>query len=102
MISANTVARMAFRLLLSVPVLAGPATAIAARPDTRTMTCEYAQAFVKQHRAVVMTTGPYTYARIVAGLGYCGPGEDVRLITAPTLDYPRCRVGYICQPNPFH
>jgi hypothetical protein len=99
---SNKGSRTAVWLLIAAPLLAGPTQAIAARPDTRAMTCDYAQAFIKQHRSVVMTTGPYTYARLVSGLGYCGPGEDVRLITAPTLDNPRCRVGYICQPNPFH
>ena len=31
-------------------------------------------------------------------VGYCGAGEETQLITAPTLDNPRCRVGSICRP----
>ncbi len=52
-----------------VPALAAGAalTALAltcataqARPDTRSMSCAQAQAFIQQNGAVVMSTGPYT------------------------------------------
>ncbi len=75
---------------------AGPASA-AGRPDTRAMTCQGAQAFVRQHGAVVMTTGRYTYDRIVSGQGYCGGDEETALKIAPTRDNPKCRVGYYCR-----
>jgi hypothetical protein len=75
-----------------------PAPAEAQRPDTRAMTCQQAQAFVRQRGAVVMTTGQFTYARIVAGLGFCGGDEETQLKIAPTRDQPRCRVGLVCVP----
>jgi len=78
-------------------VLATSSAAFAARPDTRAMTCEQARAFVRQQGAVVMTTGQYTYLRIVSGYGYCDRGEETWLQVAPTLDNPKCRVGYICR-----
>jgi hypothetical protein len=92
---ATAVAGAALLLgLMSVPAMA--------RPDTRTMTCQYAQGFVRQNKAVIMSTGPYTYERFVANsVGYCGPQEQTRLLTAPTLDNPRCRVGYICETSKF-
>ncbi len=96
---ANRGAAVAAATAFVLGLAAAPA---AARPDTRTMTCQYAQAFVQQHRAVVMSTGPHTYERFVAqSVGYCGPQESTRLLTAPTLDSPNCRVGYICETNKF-
>lgn len=77
-----------------VALTASPASA---RPDTRTMTCAYAQQLVRQAGAIIMSTGTYTYERFVYGMGKCGPLEETRLITAPTQDNPRCRVGSICQ-----
>jgi len=75
-----------------------PTPAHAQRPDTRAMTCQQAQAFVRQRGAVVMTTGQFTYSRIVAGLGFCGGDEETQLKIAPTRDQPRCRVGLVCVP----
>ncbi|MFZ1814268.1 MAG: hypothetical protein WBO55_05575 [Rhizobiaceae bacterium] len=73
------------------------ATAAHARPDTRTMSCNQAVGFIQQNRSVVMTTGPHTYERIVAGHGYCGPTAQPTPMTAPTYDNPRCRIGYRCK-----
>ncbi len=69
----------------------------AARPDTRGMTCEGAKTFIRKNGAVVMSTGQYTYDRIVAGIGFCGAGEEAVLKVAPTKDNPRCWVGYYCR-----
>jgi hypothetical protein len=84
--------------------LATQLPALAARPDTRAMTCEQARAFVRQQGAVVMSTGPYTYDRIVSGYGYCERGQETWLTTAPTRDNPKCRIGYLCKDriNDFH
>lgn len=84
----------AFAAALALPALAGPA---AARPDTRAMTCEAARAFIRSNGAAVMSTGQYTYDRIVAGYGWCGPGEETELKVVPTRDNPKCRIGYICR-----
>lgn len=73
----------------------------AARPDVRRMTCATAQAVVQQYKSIVLTTGQYTYARIVAGRGYCGPQETTQFISAPTLDHPACRIGYVCKQSVF-
>ena len=88
---------VAARTALALLAWAAIATPASARPDTRTMTCDYAQAFVKSSGSVVMSTGQYTYERFVYGRGLCGPREHTRLLTAPTLDNPRCRVGNICE-----
>ncbi|GIL02299.1 MAG: hypothetical protein BroJett030_21980 [Alphaproteobacteria bacterium] len=83
-------------LALAVAAPGGPAQA--GRPDTRAMTCADAQLLVRRAGAVVMTTGRYTYDRIVAGVGWCDFDEETRLVTAPTIDNPRCRIGYVCRP----
>ncbi len=84
-------------LLLASLSLAAAISPAAARPDTRAMTCEGAKAFIRGNGAVVMSTGQYTYDRIVAGIGYCDRGEEAVLKVAPTRDNPRCRVGYYCR-----
>jgi hypothetical protein len=88
---------------LAAAMLAGVALPAHAegRPDTRRYTCEVVQATVQQRRAIVMTTGPHTYGRIVAGQAYCGPTQRAMLQVVPTLDNPRCRAGYYCIEDPF-
>jgi hypothetical protein len=68
-----------------------------ARPDTRTMTCPQAKAFVKQNQAIVMSTGPNAYERIVIGQGQCSSTQVAKLIVAPTVGERKCKVGYTCQ-----
>lgn len=69
----------------------------AGRPDSRAMACDSARALVQDHQVVVMTTGPYSYARVVSGYGFCERGQYVDATFAPTLDNPSCQVGYICR-----
>lgn len=98
----------AFRLVATATFLAATAAgfaaatpAHAARPDTRAMSCQQAQNLVRSRGAVVMTTGQYTYERIVSGLGYCESDEETAIMTAPTRDNPKCRVGYYCRTRLF-
>ena len=72
-----------------------------ARPDTRQYHCAEVQAAVKQARAILMTTGPHTYDRIVSGQGQCGPTQRAFRRYAPTLDNPKCFVGYYCIEDPM-
>jgi hypothetical protein len=67
-----------------------------ARPDLRTMTCQQARAVVQQYKAIVMTTGQYTYERIVIGQGYCSQTQVTRRLYTPTVDIENCNVGNIC------
>jgi hypothetical protein len=88
------------RLILAAGAVSAsmtPGEALAARADTRTMTCQQAQDFVRRSGAVVMTTGQHTYDRIVSNRGYCEPDEITWLKIAPTKDNPKCRVGYYCR-----
>jgi hypothetical protein len=88
----------AMLLMAGCAILASsiPGTAMA-RPDTRKMTCQQAQEFVRRSGAVVMSTGRYTYERIVTNQSYCEYDEITWLMVAPTKDVPNCRVGYYCR-----
>ena len=70
-----------------------------ARPDARTMTCAQASALVRQHGAVVMTTGRYIYDRYVAGRRYCERTYVTRRAWIATGDTSQCLVGYTCEPR---
>jgi hypothetical protein len=85
-------------LALALVTVAGPASA---RPDTRTMTCAQAQTYVKQNNAIVMTTGQNTYTRIVSGQGSCSQSQTTRRLSAPTVDNPKCQVGFECRERQF-
>jgi hypothetical protein len=85
-------------LALALVSLAGPALA---RPDTRTMTCAQAKTYVQQNKAIVMSTGQNTYTRIVSGQGSCQPSQTTRRLLAPTVDNPKCQVGFECRERQF-
>jgi hypothetical protein len=82
--------------LFAIFASAFPQTA-QARPDTRKMTCQQAQDFVRKSGAVVMSTGQYTYERIVTNQSFCDYDEITWLMVAPTKDAAKCRVGYYCR-----
>ncbi len=93
-------------VLLAMPASAeGPATGPddgpsrgggGARPDTRALTCAQASALVARDGAVVMTTGPFTYQRIVRDGGFCTIETTTRPDYEATRDERQCFVGYRC------
>jgi len=87
------------RLALAAAVLLISAGQVLARPDTRSYTCAQNKALVAQHGAIVMSTGPNTWARIVSGGQYCLMGEILEWKYVPARDTPRCLAGYICNDN---
>lgn len=66
------------------------------RPDSRRMTCEQAYDLVKRNGAVVMSTGRYTFERVVADQRWCQFEEVTERFYVPTRDDRRCRVGFKC------
>lgn len=85
-------------LLITSFLIAGSAHALP-RPDVRAMTCRDAAGLVESKRAVVFTTGKYTYERVVSSRYSCfNHSDEVTVETyAKTLDNDRCFVGYICR-----
>jgi hypothetical protein len=88
------------RLLSSACVLLAIISYAEARPATFAMTCAQATATVSAQGAIVMSTGQHTFDRFVSHAGYCALGEYADLAWAPTLDSPRCTVGYVCRYRP--
>lgn len=88
------------RILLSAALFLAATAPLAARPSTLTMSCRQAQNLVARQGAVVMTTGPHTYARFVADPGYCEFNEWADAASAPTKDLRRCSLGYTCSTAP--
>lgn len=91
-------------LTAALVLAAMAAPAAAQRPDTRGFACGAIWPFIQANGAVVMTTGPRTYDRIVASRRYCQPDEVLQRHFGQAADNPRCFVGYVCrQPiRPFH
>jgi hypothetical protein len=87
-----------FLLTLATFALATSAHALP-RPDIRAMTCRDAASLVDSKRAVVFTTGKYTYERVVSSRYSCyNLSQEVEVKTyAKTTDNDRCFIGYICQ-----
>jgi len=79
-------------------VLAGTGAALA-RPDVRKMTCEQAQNLIRQNGAVVVTTGQYTYERIVATEWGCATPYGGEAMWVRTRDNKQCMIGYQCVRN---
>ena len=72
-------------------------TAAQARPDLRQMTCQQAQNLVRQHGAVVFTTGQYTYSMFVSNRSYCDYNQELFVQYGPTRDNRKCPVAYECK-----
>ncbi len=81
--------------ILVVSVSAGP---VAAQPRLATpdMACAEAADLFARAGAIVLTTGPFTYARFVRDGGFCPLPETTRPAFEVTRDVPRCFVGYTC------
>ena len=75
----------------------GIGTVAFARPSTLSMTCREAQALLASKGALVMTTGPHTYERFLAGDNYCMIAEWPDAASAPTKDVRSCPLGFICR-----
>jgi hypothetical protein len=89
---------------VSVAALASIAVfsqANAQRPDTRQMYCAQVASLVQERQSIVLTTGTHTYDRFVAYRSYCRGSQVAERAYAPTLDYPRCFIGYYCKERLF-
>ncbi|MBX9932675.1 MAG: hypothetical protein K2Y56_14220 [Methylobacterium sp.] len=67
------------------------------RPATPAMACAAAADLVTRSGAIVLTTGPFTYARFVRDAGFCSIAETTKPAFELTLDNPKCFVGYLCR-----
>lgn len=75
-----------------------PTAALAqGRPATPLLSCAEAAALVTREGAIVLDTGPYTYARFVRDGGFCPLPEAPKPAFEVTRDNPKCFVGYVCR-----
>jgi hypothetical protein len=87
------------KIVAAVLCLAGISitTAAEARPDLRKMTCSQAQNMVRQHGAVVFTTGQHTYSMFVSNRSYCDYNQELFTQYGPTRDARKCPVAFECR-----
>ena len=88
--------RAALAAVALLAVAAAPAAA-QRRPDSLTMTCIQARAFVAQRGAVILGTGQYVYDRIVADQRFCPWPQHIERTFVRTKDASTCFVGYVCR-----
>lgn len=85
------------RALVAGIILTSASAFAQERPATPAMLCAEAHGLVERAGAVVMTTGPITYDRIVRDAGFCPLPEEPKPAFELTRDNPKCFVGYVCR-----
>jgi hypothetical protein len=87
------------RILLSVLTLTSIATAATAQvgPPTSQRTCSANRQLVLREGAVVLDTGPSTYARFVKNGSECMVGQFPEPAWVPSTNNPQCFIGYRCR-----
>jgi hypothetical protein len=68
-----------------------------ARTATTTLSCSAAAALVTERGAIVLSTGPTTYDRFVAGGGACDRNQTTEPAYEGTADVQQCFIGYRCR-----
>jgi hypothetical protein len=66
------------------------------RLSTLNLSCSDARAIVRQHGAIVLSTGRHTFDRFVSHQGHCMHGEVIEPAWVPTYDSYQCFIGYTC------
>ncbi|WP_201835940.1 hypothetical protein [Microvirga zambiensis] len=87
------------RRLLTVAVLALASTATTAQvgPPTSQRTCSANRQLVMKDGAVVLDTGPSTYARFVKNGSECLVDQFPEPAWVPSSNNPQCFIGYRCR-----
>jgi hypothetical protein len=90
------------RSLLTFSVLALAAAAAAAQvgPPTSQRTCGANRQLVVREGAVVLDTGPSTYARFVRNGSECLVDQFPEPAWVPSSNNPQCFIGYRCRDGP--
>jgi hypothetical protein len=87
------------RILLPALALASVATAATAQvgPPTSQRTCGANRQLVMREGAVVLDTGPSTYARFVRSGAECLVDQFPEPAWVPSSNNPQCFIGYRCK-----
>jgi hypothetical protein len=91
--------RKVMRMLIPALALAFMATAAAAQvgPPTSQRPCSANRQLVLRDGAVVLDTGPTTYARFVKSGAECLVGQFPEPAWVPSSNNPQCFIGYRCR-----
>jgi hypothetical protein len=84
-------------LLLVMQATAGSASA-QERVPAISMPCANVAGVVRARGAAVLSTGPYTYERVVRDQGFCELETTTAPAWVPSADNPQCFAGYRCRP----
>lgn len=89
------------RFMIVAALVAGSAVpASAAREfDTRSLTCDRANAIVSDRGAVVMNIGPSAFDRFVSSIRYCDRGELIRVRAVRAADTSSCDLKVCFRPK---
>jgi hypothetical protein len=87
------------RRLLAISVLTLAASAATAQvgPRTSQRTCSANRQLVLKEGAVVLDTGPSTYARFVRSGAECTVDQFPEPAWVPSSNNPQCFIGYRCK-----
>jgi hypothetical protein len=84
--------------LASLALLATLGGAVAQeRPYAPRLACQQVAALVAQHGAIVISTGPITYERVVKDESFCPVEETTAPFWTPSADNQQCFAGYRCR-----
>ena len=68
-----------------------------ARPSTSSMTCAQAAGLVQSRGSALLQTGQRRYDLYLASRAMCSGRSNAISQFAPTLDNPKCHIGYLCE-----
>ena len=87
------------KILLPILALSVGATTAMAQvgPPTSQRTCSANRQLVLRDGAVVLDTGPTTYARFVRNGSECTVGQFPEPAWVPSSNNPQCFIGYRCK-----
>ncbi|QRM31328.1 hypothetical protein [Microvirga sp. VF16] len=83
-------------IFLTLAAVAAPATAQVG-PPTSQRTCSANRQLVMREGAVVLDTGPSTYARFVRSGAECTVDQFPEPAWVPSSNNPQCFIGYRCR-----
>ncbi|ACL60847.1 hypothetical protein [Methylobacterium nodulans] len=87
--------------LASLLALVLPAAALAQPAPERVpapaLPCGQVAAIVTQRGAALVSTGPYTYERLVRDMGFCTIEQTTEPFYGPSAEAGQCFLGYRCK-----
>ena len=83
--------------LLLAALLGAKAVAAQERVPAQAMPCSQLAGLIQTRGAAVLSTGPFTYERVVRDQGFCETETMAVPIFVPSADNRQCFAGYRCR-----